>query len=183
MYVYGCNTILTTSMKNRSDKEMIWAFSELTKNLKSHGIKAGFHIMDNGESTALNMTINSMKIKYQQVPPSNHRENNSEIAIQTFKNHFIAGMCSIDKDFHIQLWDRLLKQATIRLNLLRQSGTLPHLSAYTHTFEEIDYNFTLLAPPGTRVVIHNKPNDCASWSPHGKDGCYIGPEMEGYRWY
>ena len=38
--------------------------------------------MDNEASTALKMTITSMKIKYQLVPTINHRENNSEIAIQ-----------------------------------------------------------------------------------------------------
>ena len=34
MYVYDCNTILMTEMKNRSDKEIIWAFTELTEDLK-----------------------------------------------------------------------------------------------------------------------------------------------------
>ena len=30
-----------------------------------------------------------------------------------------------------------------------------------------------MAPPGTIVVIHNRPNDCASWEPHGEYGWYI----------
>ena len=38
MYVYNCNAILTTEMNNRSDKEMIWAFTELTTYFKSQGI-------------------------------------------------------------------------------------------------------------------------------------------------
>ena len=37
-----------------------------------------------------------------------------------------------------------------------------------------------VAPPGTLVVINNRPNDCASWAPPGEDGWYIGPEMEHY---
>ena len=68
------------------------------------------------------------------------------------------------------MWDRLLQQATISLNLLRQSRTLPHLSSYTHIFGEIDYNHTPLSPAGTRIVIHNKPDDRFSWEPHGEDG-------------
>ena len=87
--------------------------------------------MDNEASTALNMTMNTMNINYQLVSPSNHRENNAERLVQTFKNHFIAVLCSVDKDFHLQLWDILLQQERISLNLLRQSRTLPRLSAYT----------------------------------------------------
>ena len=81
--------------------------------------------MDNEASTALNMTMNTMNINYQLVSPSNHRENNAERLVQTFKNHFIAVLCSVDKDFHLQLWDILLQQERISLNLLRQSRTIP----------------------------------------------------------
>ena len=141
---------------------MIRDFVSLTEDLKSRGINPGFHFMDNKASTALNLTMSTMNTKYQLVPPSNHRENNAERSIQTFKNHFIVGLCSIDKDFHIQLWDRLLQQATISLNLLSQSRTLPRISAYTHIFREFYFNRTPLTPPGIRLVIHNRPNGRAS---------------------
>ena len=71
---------------------MIQAFTDLTEDLKSYRINQDFHFMDNEASTALNMTMTSMDSKYQLVPPSNHIENNAEIAIQNFKNHFIAGL-------------------------------------------------------------------------------------------
>ena len=74
MYVYDFNDILTTAMNNISDKEMIWAFTELTKELKSCRINQGFHFMDNEAYTALTITMTSINIKYQLVPPSNHRE-------------------------------------------------------------------------------------------------------------
>ena len=38
MYVYDFNAILETTTKNKSDKEMIRAFTELTEDLKSCGI-------------------------------------------------------------------------------------------------------------------------------------------------
>ena len=53
--------------------------------------------MDNKASTILKIKMKTMNIKYKLVPPSNHRANNAERAIKTFKNHFIAGLCSIDK--------------------------------------------------------------------------------------
>ena len=52
--------------------------------------------------------------------------------------------------------------------MLRQSRVYPHLSAHTHIFGEFYYKRTPLAPPGTRVVINGRPNDRASWSPHGE---------------
>ena len=134
MYVYDCNSILTTETKNRSDKQKIISFTLLNEDLKIRGINPGLHFMDSKASTALKLTMKNMNIKYQLVPPSNHRENNTYRAIQTFKNHFIAGLCSVDKDFHLQLRDRILQQATISLNFLRQSINLSHISAYTHIF-------------------------------------------------
>ena len=81
MYVYDCNAILTADMKNRSDKEIIWAFSDLTEDLKRRGINPGFHFMDNEAYKALKMPMTPMKIKYKLVPSRNHIENNAERAI------------------------------------------------------------------------------------------------------
>ena len=103
MYVYDCNTILTTAINNICDKEMIRDLTELATDLKICGINPGFHFMGSEASTALKTEIKTMDIKYQLVPPSNHREKNAEISIQTFKNHFIARLCSIDKYFQLQL--------------------------------------------------------------------------------
>ena len=48
-------------------------------------------------------------------------------------------------------------------------------------FGNFDFNKTPLAPPGTKIVIHAKPNKRDSWSFNGKDGQYIGPAMNHYR--
>ena len=63
MYVYDCNVILTLEMKNRSDIDMIQAFTELTGDLKSFGIKLGFHFMENEAPTTLKMAMTTMDIK------------------------------------------------------------------------------------------------------------------------
>ena len=82
-------------MNNRSDKDTIRAFTSLTEDFKNRIINPGFNFMDNEAYTALKLTITTMHIKYQLVPLSNHRANGAERAIQTFKNHFIAGLCSV----------------------------------------------------------------------------------------
>ena len=38
-----------------------------------------------------------------------------------------------------------------------------------------------MAPPGTRVVVHDKPDQRASWAHHGTPSWYIGPSLEHYR--
>ena len=49
-----------------------------------------------------------IQITYQMVPPHNHRANLAERAIQTFKNHFKAGLSIVHPEFPIAEWDRLL---------------------------------------------------------------------------
>jgi hypothetical protein len=102
--------------------------------------------------------------------------------IQTFKAHFISGLCSTDPKFPAIEWDRLLlPQATMTLNLLRTSRINPHLSAYATLFGIHNFNTSPLAPPGTRVVIHEKVDNRLSWATHSTDGWYIGPSMHHYR--
>jgi hypothetical protein len=38
-----------------------------------------------------------------------------------------------------------------------------------------------LAPPGTRIISHEKPDQRASWDPHRVDGYYLGPAFDHYR--
>ena len=110
-----------------------------------------------------------------------HQRNAAERAIRTFKNHFLAGLATCDPDFPLQEWDRLILQATITVNLLCSSRVNPKLSAYAYVFGPFDFNRTPLAPPGTKVIIHNKANIRASWGYHGTKGWYVGPSLEHYR--
>ena len=120
MYVYDCNANMKTVTKKIGNKGMIYDFTEFTTEFKIRGINPGFHIMDREASTVVELDITTMDINYQLVPPSNHRDNNSERAMQTFRKNFIYGICSVDEIFHIKLWDRLLHKETINLNLLRK---------------------------------------------------------------
>ena len=38
-----------------------------------------------------------------------------------------------------------------------------------------------LAPPGTKDIVHSKPDKRASWTFHGEDGQYVGPAPKYYR--
>jgi hypothetical protein len=81
------------------------------------------------------------------------------------------------------LWDILLPQAVITLNMLRTSRINPKLSAATCIFGQYDFNIAPMAPPGTRIIAHETSNRRHTWAPHGQDGWYIGPALEHYRCY
>jgi hypothetical protein len=78
-------------------------------------------------------------VDYQLVPPHCHRLNAAERAILTFKENFVAGLSSVDPTFPLHLWDRLLSQAEITLNLLRTSRLHPQLPAAAHFHGLVDY--------------------------------------------
>lgn len=112
-----------------------------------------------------------------------HRANAAERAICTFKAHFLAGLSSCDPNFPISEWDQLLDQAEMTLNLLRTSRCNPKLSAYAYIHGAHDFNKEPLAPPGTKVIVHQKPQVRKSWGYHGKVGWYVGPAKQHYRCY
>jgi hypothetical protein len=69
---------------------------------------------------------------YQLVPHPFHRRNAADPVIQTFKEKNIAGSSSVDQDFPMHIWDRLLPQADMKLNVPHTSRMHLQLSAATH---------------------------------------------------
>ena len=64
------------------------------------------HYLDNEAPQSIKSYDTNNKIKYQLVPPFSHRRNAAERAIRTWKNHFITGLCSVDPNFPMHLWDK-----------------------------------------------------------------------------
>jgi hypothetical protein len=114
-------------------------------------------------------------------PPHCHRRNAAKRAIQTFKEHLVAGLSSVDPTFPLHLCEGLLPQAEITLNLLRTSRLHPQLSAAAHFHGLVDYNKTSFAPPGCKIIAHEKPGKRRTWAPHGHHGYSLGPAMHHYR--
>jgi hypothetical protein len=83
----------------------------------------------------------------------------------------------------MHIWDRLLPQAVITLNMLRTSRINPKLSAAIHIFGQYDFNRAPISPQETRLIAHEIPSRRITWASHGQDGWYIGPALEQYRCY
>jgi hypothetical protein len=110
-----------------------------------------------------------------------HRRNAAERAIRTFKENFVAGLSSADLTFPLHLCDRLLPQAEITLNILRTSRLHPQLTAAAHFHGLVDYNKTSFAPPGCKIIAHEKPGKQQTWAPHGQHGYSLVPAIHNYR--
>jgi hypothetical protein len=106
-------------MKLRRAQDIVTAYKTVHTKLCRAGLQPKLARRDNECSAALKTFLNEENIDYQLVPPGTHRRNAAERAIWTFKNHFIVGLCRVDKDFPLHLWDRPVEQAVITLNLLR----------------------------------------------------------------
>ena len=124
--------------------------------------------MDNEASLELKKILKRDHMKYQLVPPHNHRTNLKERDICNFKNHFVTGLASVDPDFPVREWDRLIPQVEKILKFLRAARENPKLSAYTYIFGQFDQNVTPLVSSGTIVLSHDKSVQRSTWVPHGE---------------
>jgi hypothetical protein len=125
------NFIDAEPMKNKTAGSMIKAYLALWKQLTASGmVKPTTHLLDNKASEEFKAEIRK-KCPIQLVPPDNHQQNlaETERAIKTFKNHFKAILVGVDDSFLMRLWDKLLPQTILTLNLLRQSNVTPTVSA------------------------------------------------------
>ena len=176
------NAILVEPMKSRKDEEMIRAYDALLARLRQAGSNPRKHVLDNEVSDNMKHHIQvTCKLNMELVPPGCHRRNAAEVAIRNFKTHFLSVMAGVAEDFPENLWDRLLPQAEITLNLLRQSNSTPNVSAYAHLSGPFDYNKMPLAPMGCAAQIHEKSDKRGTWQYHTVDGWYLNTSPIHYR--
>jgi hypothetical protein len=151
------NAILVKPISSRNDHKLARAYRVLMTRLLHAGIVPKKHILNNKVLEAMKTIIkDEYKMAMELVPPGCHRRNAAEVAIRNFKAHFLRVLAGAAEDFPSSLWDRLLPQTDITLNLLRQSNATPTVSAYAHLCGPFDYNKMPLAPMGCAVQVHEK---------------------------
>jgi hypothetical protein len=84
--------------------------------LTDKGYAVKLNVMDNQATKHIKKFLTENECKLQLVEPHNHRVNAAERAIQTWKDAFIAALATTDRDFPIQLWDRLTPQVMSTLS-------------------------------------------------------------------
>ena len=139
--------------------------------MKCAGIVPKKHVLDNDVSENMKNHIRNMcKFDMELVPPGCHQRNAAEVAIRNFKAHFLSILAGVAEDFPPSLWDQLLPQTKITINLIQQSNATPTVSAYAHLSGPFNCNKMLLAPMGCEAQVHEKSDKCGTWAYHLVDG-------------
>jgi hypothetical protein len=175
------NFIDAEPMKNKTSGLMIKVYLALWKQSSASGtVKPTLHLLDNEASEEFKAGIRK-NCTIQLVPPDNHQQNLAEQAIQTFKNHFKAIIAGFDDSFLMRLWDKLLLQTILTLNLLCQSHVALTVSAWQYIPRPFDYNKMPLAPMGCAVQIHESSEQQRTWAVNTINGWYLQTSPEHYR--
>ena len=92
LYDYNTSAILVEPIQNFESDTIYTGLKEKFKYLEAKGYKSTFNVLDNQASRAIAEFLNEEHSDFKLVEPDNHHVNASECPIQTWKNHFIAGM-------------------------------------------------------------------------------------------
>lgn len=97
MVLYS-NTILTKSMKSWSEQELVCTYTSLHSTLVQCRLKPHLQKLDNEAPTGLKNVCTKNDIDFQLISPHLNHWNAPEQAISTWKDHFITGLNSTDKN-------------------------------------------------------------------------------------
>ena len=175
------NAILVDPIKNLTDTELTRAYRDMMLQLKQADIVPQKHILYNEVSTAIKTIIcDEYKMKLELGPSGCHFRNAADVAIRNFKAHFLSVLTGTAEGLPPSLWNRLLPQAEVTINLLRKSNAAPNVSAYAHLSGPFDYNKMPLAPMRCEVQVHEKTDKRGMWAYHSVDGWYLVTSPEHY---
>ena len=139
-------------------------------------------IIDNEASTEYKRVIkNKWNAIYQLVPPNTHRSNRDKRAICTFKAHFIAILAGVAPDFPRNLWDLLLPQTELTLNLLWQATLDPSRSTRAYFHGPFNYDATPIVLLGYNIISHKKTGARNSWDFRGAAGWNVCVAIQHYQ--
>ena len=110
-----------------------------------------------------------------------NRRNAAERSIIKFKNYFVAGICSTYVESPMHFWCRLITQATLTLNILRTYRLNRQQSVEEQLNGTFNFNKVPLAPPGIKIIVHEKTSQRLTFVPHGVNICYLVPAPLHYR--
>ena len=175
------NAIYVEPMRTRAKENFVDTYEKVVSQMRTDGLKIKKQVLDNEASEEYKNAIKEKGIEYELVPPGQHRRNIAERAIQTFKSHFIAILCGVDDAFPLHLWCRLLPQAELTVNMLRQSNVTPKISAFAHVHGVHNFMRKPFAPMGCAVMAHIKPDKQGSWDPRAIKAWHVGTSMEHHR--
>ena len=89
------------------------------------------------------------------------------------KAHFLSVLAGVSNNFPPSLWNWLLPQTKITINLIWLSNATPNVLTYACLSGPFDYNKMPLAPMGCNVQVHEITNKHGTWAFHLVDRWYL----------
>eukprot|EP00804_Cyclotella_cryptica_P002038 CCRYP_007429-RA/>CCRYP_007429-RA protein AED:0.44 eAED:0.44 QI:0/0/0/1/0/0/2/0/148 len=138
---------------------MTEAFRDVHEYLTDKGFQPKLNVMDNQCSKVVEKYIKATKATIHLVNPDDHRVNASEQTIQTWKEHWLAGMGTLDQTCPIQLWPYVILEGQFK------------------------FNKTPLAPVDIKALFLLDPSRQNTWQSRTIDTWHVGPEKQHYHNY
>ena len=183
LYHVDGNSIWVEPIENKTEDELILAWSWVLLHMKACGQRPQHQVLDNKISAAYKSAITTSGMSYQLVPPNDHQRNIAEKAIQTWKDHFVATLSGTANNFPLHLWCQRIPQMECQLNLLHQSHSNPKVSSYAHLYGHHNYNCHPFVPIGMEALVHDKPHCQKSFAQHCTKGFVLGTSTKHYHWW
>ena len=79
------------------------------------------------------------------------------------------------------MWDNLLVQPELTINLLRQATLNPRTIAWKYYNRAFGYKATPLVPIRCKIMIHTTSNKRKYWYQRGQEGFSVGSDLKHYR--
>ena len=179
-YIYDANCIKGIPVKSRHSSELLRAYQTIYKWCERRGFKPSLHRLDNETSQEVEDFIATQKTDMQYSAPGRHCAP-AEKAVQTYKACFKSTTASLPPEFPIAYWCRLLPQIDLSVNIVRACRQNPKLSAWAATEGDFHFDSTPIAPPGTAMLMYERPENRSSFGHNAKKAWYIGPCLDHYR--
>ena len=104
IYDHDSNAILARPLKTKSGLEQLQNIKEIHHYLNTRGIHPKLHVIDNEcPQSVKDYILHNKKIDLLLVPLYMHHVNAAENAINSFKNHFIVGLATLNSKFLMYL--------------------------------------------------------------------------------
>ena len=114
LYDWTTINILITPVIDTKESTIVDTFKNNKEYLATRDFKPSFNKM-------VQMYLTKEKVRLQLVEPHNHQVNTAKCATQTFKNHLIAGLGTVDDKCPTTIWDQFIPQAQDSLIMLQTS--------------------------------------------------------------
>ena len=175
-YSEDANYIHAESMTGLTKFDYVTAITDGINFFTNKNITTEITRLDNQTSDlVVHLLAVTNKLTIEAVPPDSHRGLKAERAIQTWKNNKISVLATADDMCPGGAFKNVNAHCEMILNLVRESGISPHMSAWQQVHGAWSYTDNPIAPFGMKVeVFRSKSQRATTWDYHSEPGYYVG---------